>query len=160
MAVGAPVVDGATVVGVTTVVLGTSVVVLRTPPVAICRGRLAGGRVTTGFTSPARSSDARRRPAPSCSTSLSSETGSDHILATDRCHPEDLVSAHTSTTPGDSRDPPTSTRPATKKARPAARPLGRDGSPMGREHYRHATIHRAMLRRRYGSIHHSEETSP
>ena len=160
MAVGAPVVDGATVVGVTTVVLGTSVVVLRTPPVAICRGRLAGGRVTIGLTSPSRSSEARRRPTPRCSTSLSSETGSDHILATDRCHPEDLVSAHTLTTPGDSRDPPTSTRQATKKARPAARPLGRDGSPMGREHYRHATIHRAMLRRRYGSIHHSEETSP
>ena len=160
MVVGAPVVDEATVVVVTTVALGTSVVVLRAPPGATCRGRVAGGRVATGFTSPSRNSEARRRPAPRCSAWLSSETGSDHILATDRCHPEDLVSAHTSTTPGESRDPPTSTRPATKKRRPAARRLCRDGSPMGREHYRHATIHRAMLRPRYGRIHRSEETNP
>ena len=146
MAVGALLVDGATVVVVTTLALGTRVVVLKTPPVAICRGRLAGGRVTTGFTSPSRSSEARRRPAPRCSASLSSETGSDHILATDRCHPEDLVSAQTSTTPGESRDPPTSTRPATKKRRAAALRLCRDGSPMGRECYRHETIHRGMLR--------------
>jgi len=136
------------------------VVVLGAPPTAICRGRVTGGRVATGFTSPSRSSEARRRPAPRCSAWLSSETGSDHILATDRCHPEDLVSAHTSTTPGESRDPPTSTRPATKKRRPAAHRLCRDGSPMGREHYRHATTHRAMLRPRYGRIRHSRETNP
>ena len=144
----------------TTVVPETSVVVLGTSPGAISLDRVTGGKVTTGFTSPSRSSETKRRPALRCSAWLSSDTGSDHILATDRCHPEDLVSAHTSTEPGESRDPPVSTRTSIKKMRPAARRLCRDGSPMGREHYRHATIHRAMLRRRYGRIHHSEETSP
>ncbi len=130
----------------TTVALGTSVDVLTVSSVGLWPGRVAGGRVATGLAPPSRISEATRRPAPKCRAWLSSDTGSDHILATDRCHPEDLVSAQTSTTPGESRDPPTSTRPATKKRRAAALRLCRDGSPMGRGCYRHATIHRGMLR--------------